>query len=111
MGDRVNFEFQAKQGTITLYSHWGGDTSVNDLADALLRARGRWSDDSYATRIVVSQIIGGAWDSETGYGLISGSNGEEENPTLVINWQTGEVNGVALDLFCLLHARPERVSV
>jgi hypothetical protein len=36
---------------------------------ALAKATPRWDDPTYATRIVVSQLIGNNWNSETGYGL------------------------------------------
>jgi hypothetical protein len=65
---------------MTLYSHWGGDTKDQDLAAALQAAmpRIKMGDTSYALRIVVSQLIGDSWDSETGYGLYVGDNGGEE---------------------------------
>lgn len=80
MGARTNFHFKTAEGELTLYSHWGGDSKDTDLAMALKKAMPRLSmgDTSYALRIVVSQLIGPDWDSETGYGLFVGPEGGEE---------------------------------
>jgi hypothetical protein len=75
MGARVFFNIKQNNGMyISLYSHWGEDTRHWDLAFALDRARPRWSDASYGTRIIISQLIGKDWESETGYGLWAGPN-------------------------------------
>lgn len=80
MGARTNFNFKTESGEMVLYSHWGGDSKKRDLAAALAVAmpRIKMGDTSYALRIVISQLIGDSWDSETGYGLYVGSNGGEE---------------------------------
>lgn len=71
MGARVHFVFKQDDSgnNVTLYSHWGETTWREDLAMALAKATPRWDDPTYATRIVVSQLIGNNWNSETGYGL------------------------------------------
>ena len=77
MGARVNFIFKEDETAIgepaspsvVLYSHWGADRWEVDLAYALDKARPRWEDTSYGTRIVVSQLIGDQHDSEVGFGL------------------------------------------
>lgn len=79
MGARTNFHFKQGDNFITLYSHWGGDSKMKDLAYAIAKANARWDDAGYATRIMVSQLIGNSWDSETGYGLYAGSVGGEES--------------------------------
>ena len=80
MGARTNFHFKTDTGIITLYSHWGGDSKTIDLAKALDAAMPRISmgDTGYALRIVISQLIGDSWDSETGYGVFIGPEGGEE---------------------------------
>jgi len=86
MGARTNFIFKQGDNYLTLYSHWGGETKMIDLALALQKAKPRWQDSSYGTRIIVSQLIGNAWDSETGFGLIAGNEGgEEEYSSTVID--------------------------
>lgn len=80
MGARTNFTFKTETGSLTLYSHWGGDSKAFDLASALNAAmpRIKMEDNAYALRIIVSQLIGPNWDSETGYGLHVGEEGGEE---------------------------------
>lgn len=79
MGARTNFHFQQGENFFTLYSHWGGDSKIQDLAHAIAKAKPRWEDNGYASRIIVSQLIGNDWDSETGYGLYADENGGEES--------------------------------
>ena len=79
MGARTNFHFKQGDNFITLYSHWGGDSKMQDLADAIAKASPRWDDISYATRIMISQLVGESWNSETGYGLFADAIGGEES--------------------------------
>jgi hypothetical protein len=70
MGDRANFGFVQPNGnTIVLYGHWAGHNMLGRLADAVIAARGRWNDPSYATRIATSYLIADQWNMETGWGL------------------------------------------
>lgn len=74
MGARVVFTLVQEDGNrINLYSHWGETERFADLAHALHAARPRWNDESYAARIIVSNLIGPNWDQETGYGLWASS--------------------------------------
>lgn len=79
MGARTNFHFRQGMDTFTLYSHWGGDSKIKDLALAIKKAEPRWTDYGYAARIIVSQLIGENWDSETGFGLYASETGGEES--------------------------------
>jgi len=73
MGDRHVIGIRTSgESTLYLYSHWGGEEQEQDLASALLAAGPRWDDHAYATRILVSQIVGNQWDQETGFGLSVG---------------------------------------
>jgi hypothetical protein len=54
---------------IVLYQHWGGENMLAHLAAALDAAQGRWNDESYCTRIMISNLVGDKWTNETGYGL------------------------------------------
>lgn len=87
MGARTNFHFVEGENTLTLYSHWGGDSRKQDLAMALQHALPRKGDGSYFLRIAISQIIGEYWNSETGFGLFINEpdNPEEQYGTLIIN--------------------------
>lgn len=103
MGDRANIVFnttglqadtplaQAMQGAIVLYSHWGGSDLGPDAARALRLAAPRWNDFSYATRIMVSQIVGAEWMKETGFGLSVGELCDNERPVLVIDFKHRQV--------------------
>lgn len=83
MGARTNFVIKTTGNpseNIVLYSHWGGDESESAFAYAISKAmpRIKMGDTSYAARIIVSQLIGGDWDSETGFGLYVGEVNHEE---------------------------------
>lgn len=70
MGDRIVYTIKQADGlSLNLYSHWGGYDRFLDLARALQAAQPRWTDENYAARIIVSQLIGEQWGSETGFGL------------------------------------------
>lgn len=87
MGARINFVLKVypnEQAHVTLYSHWGETTWRENLADALSKAAPRWTDQNYAARIVVSQLIGNDWDKETGYGLFTSVDGEDLGDTTVV---------------------------
>jgi hypothetical protein len=82
MGSRTNFTIVTTEDpnqNINLYSHWGGDTAVMDLANALNAAmpRIRTGDTSYATRIIINALQEDH-NSETGYGLYVGEVNHEE---------------------------------
>jgi hypothetical protein len=89
MGDRIVYSIkQDKDLSVNLYSHWGGYGRFVDLARALKAAEPRWNDTSYATRIIVSQLIGDQWDEETGFGLwASNSDGAYggDHPDIIID--------------------------
>lgn len=70
MGARVVFTLVQADGLrLNLYSHWGETERFQNLALALNAAKPRWSDESYAARIIISQLINNQWDQETGFGL------------------------------------------
>ena len=83
MGARTNFTIVTTEDpnqNINLYSHWGGDSGVMDLAHALNKAmpRIRMGDTSYAARILINALQDNH-DSETGYGLYVGEVNHEES--------------------------------
>jgi hypothetical protein len=96
MGARTVFEVKDREGSIFLYSHWGGDTKLEDAVAALVKAQPRWSDTTYGMRIFISQIIGDAWDSETGYGISAKNVFEEQYAEMVIDFesQTVQYDGI-----------------
>jgi len=88
MGDRANFGFVQPNGnTIVLYGHWAGHNMLGKLADAVIAARPRWTDSSYATRIAISQLIGDQWNMETGWGLQVNERSDNEHKIAIIDWE------------------------
>lgn len=91
MGDRANFGFLQGNGDIIyLYGHWAGHEMMARLADAIIAAQNRWNDDSYATRIAISTMIGDEWDQEYGWG-ISTSIGDNEHSVPIVCWEAQTV--------------------
>ena len=90
MGDRANFGFkQSNDETIVLYGHWAGHDMLGNLASAVEAARSRWTDESYATRICVSHLVGDQWHDTTGWGLTVNNILDNEHKIPVIDWRSG----------------------
>jgi hypothetical protein len=88
MGDRANFGFRdSKENIVFLYGHWAGHRMLENLADAVEKARPRWSDEAYATRIAISQMIGEEWPSETGWGISVNQLADNEHKVPIIDWK------------------------
>jgi hypothetical protein len=60
---------------------------LGKLADAVIAARPRWTDTSYATRIAISQLIGDQWNMETGWGLQVNERGDNEHKVAIVDFQ------------------------
>ena len=87
MGDRANFGFKDRKGdTVFLYGHWAGHRMLENLANAVEAARPRWTDETYATRIAISQLVGDEWKSETGWGISVNELADNEHKVPVIDW-------------------------
>jgi len=88
MGDRANFGFRAdsESPVVVLYAHWGGYQMMSNLAHAIETARSRWTDEGYATRICISQLIGEQWNQELSYGIYVNQIGDNEHSVPVVNW-------------------------
>jgi hypothetical protein len=87
MGDRANFGFVQPNGhTVVLYGHWAGYQMLGKLADAVIAARPRWNDSSYATRIAISQLIKDEWNSETGWGIYINEIGDNEHKIAIVDF-------------------------
>ena len=87
MGARTNFIVKQGEGRfVTLYSHWGGEEKLRDLAFALKKAEPRWSDYGYATRILFNALQSDH-NSETGFGIYADEfGGEEEYMSTIIDF-------------------------
>ena len=91
MGDRANFGFTQSNGdTIVVYGHWAGNGMLDLLARAVEKARPRWNDESYATRIAISNLIQDEWASETGWGLQVNQRSDNEHKIPIINFDKNE---------------------
>lgn len=103
MGDRGNVyitdtategytasEYQAGARGIYVYSHWDGSNLPETLREALIAGRGRWSDDSYLTRILIDQITKSGRDREIGYG-VSLKITDNEYPITIVDLGAREV--------------------
>jgi len=87
MGDRANFGFKDRKGdTVFLYGHWAGFRMLENLADAVQAAEPRWTDETYATRIAISHLVGDEWKSETGWGISVNQLADNEHKVPIINW-------------------------
>lgn len=76
MGSPINYVIQDGGDTaVVLYSHWGANGWQGDLAEALIHSKPRWSDASYATRMLICSFINEAYGedlmTETGFGIYS----------------------------------------
>jgi hypothetical protein len=90
MGDRANFGFkQSTDNVVILYGHWAGHEMLDRLASAVEKARPRWTDEGYATRICISQLIGDEWPQETGWGIYVNAIMDNEHKIPVIDWRSG----------------------
>jgi hypothetical protein len=89
MGARINFVFKdGSDSSVVLYSHWGQTEWESDIAGALEHAKPRWSDSSYATRMMISYLIQDSVMDETGFGIyaVSGDNFDLGEQTVVIDF-------------------------
>lgn len=92
MGDRVTFAFQQEDNDIIyLYGHWAGYDMMHNLACAIEKARPRWQDEGYATRIAISQLIGNEWDQEYSWGITTYFC-DSEHSIPVVNWKEQTVD-------------------
>ena len=103
MGARINFVFKDTDPAIgepssyvVLYSHWGQDSWQPDIAAALLHSRARWTDSSYATRMIISYLMQDSVLDETGFGIyaINGTNYDLGEQTVVIDFTNKTVTDI-----------------
>ncbi len=56
MGDRRMTEIQTEDGSLYLYSHWGGTEMPDDAIAAIIHSRERWHDQSYAVAMMLDKF-------------------------------------------------------
>jgi len=91
MGDRAMAEIKTMQGSLYVYTHWGGTSLPENARRAISIAESRWGDTPYALRIIVDQLTKEGRDQETGFGLMLTPNAEDsynsDMPSVVIDLQ------------------------
>ena len=89
MGDRSNIVvMQDNNQSVWLYGHWMGEDAIKIVGEVLSRKQ-RWNDAPYLTRMIFEQMIEGAYDKETGFG-ISTAMQDNEYPIIILNPRTQE---------------------
>lgn len=85
MGDRANIKFiEENGGTLFFYTHWHGFEYMKEALRRALSLRERWDDDSYLARIIFCEVVKGADNKTTGFGL-STYETDNENPIIEVN--------------------------
>lgn len=89
MGDRRMAAILIGEGALYVYTHWYGSAFPRMACAAIIAARHRLHDPSYATRIIVDQLTASGRDVETGFGLMLRPNQEDEynndSPSIIID--------------------------
>jgi hypothetical protein len=112
MGDRANFGFRdSKEDVVFLYGHWAGYKMLDTLARAVDKARPRWNDETYATRIAISQIVGTDWEALTGWGITVNELADNEHKVPIIDWAQGLFTLYEEDLQTVVTSMPLDVFV
>lgn len=95
MGDRGNIGFVGTaeaRDCVFLYTHWAGSMIPELVRDAIETAKPRWGDPSYATRMALTKIIGGA-EGPLGWGVDT-QMGDNEHDVPIIDWNRRTVHVV-----------------
>ena len=89
MGDRRMAEIKTTDGSLYVYTHWGGSDLPDIARHAISFAKLRWDDEPYAVRIIVDQLTKDGRDKETGFGLMLAPNVEDsynnDEPSVIID--------------------------
>ena len=94
MGDRANFGIQSDGNTIYVYGHWAGHEMLARFANALDRVAtaGRVRDHAYATRIIISDLIGDDWSQDFSWGITVNYIGDNEHKVPVYHVSSDTVS-------------------
>ena len=116
MGARINFVFKDSDTAVgepaayvVLYSHWGQTDWQPDIAAALTHSRARWSDSSYATRMMISYLIQDSVLDEHGFGIYAINNeswdlGEQSIVVDFVNNTVTDIHPVEFNAFINAYA-------
>lgn len=95
MGNRANFGIKIDDNNVLyLYQHWAPEKLFKQYANALKAALPRiyMNDVPYTTRILISQIVGDDWNSETGFGITLNETVGDEHHLVVFEASTNLVH-------------------
>jgi len=94
MGDRANFGLRQTDGNIIfVYGHWAGYGMLSQFANALDACQSRAPhDESYANRIIISQLVGDDWAGTLGWGVSINYMPDNEHRVPVYDFSTDEVS-------------------
>jgi hypothetical protein len=116
MGARINYVFKDSDPAVgepaayvVLYSHWGQTDWQPDIAAALTHSRARWSDSSYATRMMISYLIQDSVLDEHGFGIYAINNeswdlGEQSIVVDFVNNTITDIHPVEFNAFINAYA-------
>jgi hypothetical protein len=116
VGARINFIFKdtdpavgEPSAYVVLYSHWGQTDWQPDIAAALTHSRARWSDSSYATRMMISYLIQDSVLDEHGFGIYAINNeswdlGEQSIVVDFVNNTITDIHPVEFNAFINAYA-------
>lgn len=91
MGDRGNIVLLYKGNQeIFLYTHWRGSDIADILKNALSKKQ-RWDDPAYLSRMIFGEMVEGAYNRETGFGISPYLQDNEHN-LLVVDLEKNEVH-------------------
>lgn len=89
MGDRAMANIKTSHGSIYVYTHWRGSELPQIAKSAILAAKPRWGDESYATHIIIDQLTKDSRDSETGVGIMLVPDHEDaynhDQPSVIVD--------------------------
>lgn len=95
MGDRANFGIKMDESnTLFVYGHYAGHEMMNRFSTALLRVRNadRLQDPEYATRIVISSLVGEDHSGDYGWGISLNYLVDNEHSFPVVDFSEGTVS-------------------
>lgn len=89
MGDRAMAEIKTNEGSFFVYTHQKGSCLPGMAREAIRKAKPRWLDMAYATRIIVDQLTKSGRDLEGGFGLMLKPNHlddyNNDKPSVIID--------------------------
>ncbi len=98
MGDRGNIVVKSGNQQVWFYTHWSG-SNIAQVVKTALAKKWRWDDSLYLARIIFCELVKGAEDHETGFG-ISCRISDNEHDIIVVDTdaqKVGFIKEIALE--------------